>query len=562
MSNSRKRSRRGKRSVLPAVIFGIIVVLIIGTAAFIYNRHSFTYDQMDLDSYFGLTSGKEAALVVDDAVLETKGLVKNNQVYVDYDTVENYLNPGFFWESGSGKLLLTLPDGTKTWTPDDGSNAVLKDGDTVYISADCIGENSDIDLEVYQDPWRVVARTKWTNLTAETVTKDDVIRFRGGPKSDVLTSVKEGDVVVLTGNADEWCQVSTSDGFIGYILKSELKTAPEGTIKHTTDSRFIFDHKFADQKINLAWQYCSENDDGTGSFTELTKDAEGLNTISPTWFSFSDDKGKLTSYANAEYVNMAHNAGLEVWGCLQDVGGSKADIGTILMDGDSRSLVITQLIQAAEDTGMDGINVDIETVTAENTPQYLQFLRELSVAAHAKDLIVSVDNYVPVYTAYLNRAEQAKTVDYLVIMGYDEHTAGSDEAGSVASLSFVKQGIEDTLAEVSADQVINAIPFYTRGWTSMSGEAPSSEALGMDEADEWVKSLGIQTRWDSESGQNTGSVTVGDETYSIWLEDEKSIEEKMKLIRKAGLAGVAEWRLGYERSDVWKIISSYLKDSE
>ena len=561
MSNLR-RSRRGKRSLLPAVIFAVIGVLIIGTAAFIYNRHSFTYDQMDLNSYFGLTSEKEAALVVNDAVLETKGLVKNDKIYIDYGTVEQYLNPGFFWESGSEKLLLTLPDGTKTWTPGDESKAVLKDGDTVYISADCIGENSDIDVEVYQDPWRVVARTRWTNLTAETVKKDDVIRFRGGPKSDVLTSVKAGDVVVLTGNADEWCQVSTSDGFIGYILKAELETAPEGTISHTTDSRFVFAHKFTDQKVNLAWQYCSENDDGTGSFAELTKDAAGLNTIAPTWFSFKDDKGNLTSYANEEYVNMAHNNGLQVWGCLQDVGGSKADIGAILMDGDSRSHVIGQLLQSAADTGMDGINIDIETVTEENTPQYLQFLRELSVAAHEKDLIVSVDNYVPVYTTYLNRTEQAKTVDYLVIMGYDEHTAGSEEAGSVASLSFVKQGIEDTLAEVSADPVINAIPFYTRGWTTVSGEAPSSEAFGMDEADEWVKSLGIQTRWDSESGQNTGSITVGNETYSIWLEDEKSIEEKMKLIRKADLAGVAEWRLGYERSDVWEIISKYLNDME
>ncbi|MCC6094589.1 MAG: glycosyl hydrolase family 18 [Eubacterium sp.] len=557
MSDTR-RNRRQRRSLVPKIVFAVIIVLIIAAAAFIYNRHSLTYDQMDLNTYYGLTSDNQAALVVNDTVLDVKGLVKNGKIYVDYDTVENNLNPGFFWEKDTQELLLTLPDGTQKWKPDDGSGAVLLDGDQVYISAECIAENSDIDMKTYENPWRVVARTKWTNLTAETVTEDDVIRYRGGPKADVLCSVKAGDTVVLTGNADEWCQVSTSDGFIGYILKSRLKTAADGTISHTTDSRFVFDHQMVDYKVNLAWQYCSAQDDGTGAFSELTRDAEGLNTISPTWFSFSGDDGTLTSYASADYVNMAHQAGLKVWGCLQDLSGSQVDIGDILMNQDSRTKAIDTLVQAAEDTQMDGINVDIETVTEENVPQYLQFLRELSVAAHEKNLVVSVDNYVPAYTTYLNRTEQAKTVDYLIIMGYDEHYAGSDEAGSVASLPFVKQGIEDTLAEVSADQVIDAIPFYTRGWTTVSGEKPSSEAFGMDEADEWVKSIGIQTSWDSKTGQYTGSVTDGDETYSIWLEDEKSIEEKMKLIAKENIAGVAAWRLGYERSDVWKIIEQYL----
>lgn len=208
---------------------------------------------------------------------------------------------------------------------------------------------------------------------------------------------------------------------------------------------------------------------------------------------------------------------------------------------------------------MDGINVDIETIGAENVGQYLQFLRELSVAAHEQNLTISVDNYVPLYTTYLNRREQAKTVDYLVIMGYDEHTAGSVEVGSNASLPFVKQGIEDTLSEVSKTQVINAIPFYTRAWTKpTSDEDPSNIALGMDDADLWAQQNGIKTDWDASLGQYKGSVETHEGTLSIWLEEEKSIEEKMKLINSYDLAGVAEWRLGFERSSVWGIINKYL----
>ena len=40
-------------------------------------------------------------------------------------------------------------------------------------------------------------------------------------------------------------------------------------------------------------------------------------------------------------------------------------------------------------------------------------------------------------------------VDYIVIMGYDEHYVGSD-AGSVASLPWVEQGVQDTIAEAPA----------------------------------------------------------------------------------------------------------------
>ena len=150
-------------------------------------------------------------------------------------------------------------------------------------------------------------------------------------------------------------------------------------------------------------------------------------------------------------------------------------------------------------------------------------------------------------------------VDYLVIMGYDEHTAGSAEAGSVASLPLVEQGIRDTLSEVPASQVINAVPFYTRGWTSWFGEErPESEAFGMDGADEFVKLHEIYLSWDSSVGQKTGTAVTDEARYSIWLEDEQSLEEKLKLIRKYNLAGVAAWRLGFERNDVWEIIGTYM----
>lgn len=50
-------------------------------------------------------------------------------------------------------------------------------------------------------------------------------------------------------------------------------------------------------------------------------------------------------------------------------------------------------------------------------------------------------------TLFYDCGEQAVFADYIVIMAYDEHYNGSDE-GSVASIGFVRQGIEDTLKDV------------------------------------------------------------------------------------------------------------------
>jgi len=149
-------------------------------------------------------------------------------------------------------------------------------------------------------------------------------------------------------------------------------------------------------------------------------------------------------------------------------------------------------------------------------------------------------------------------VDYVIIMGYDEHYVGS-EVGSVASLPWVEKGIQDTLAEVPAERVINAIPFYTRLWKTTAGGAVSSEAISMDQAQEVIQKYAVQTYWDKNTSQNYGTYEFEGSTFQIWLEDAQSIAEKVKLVPKYNLAGVAHWKLGFENSSVWQVISDNLK---
>ena len=239
-----------------------------------------------------------------------------------------------------------------------------------------------------------------------------------------------------------------------------------------------FDRKFEepeytsqrrDFKINLAWhQVTSEAANET--FDDAVKNMTGVNVISPTWFSVSDNAGNLSNYAVESYVTNAHAKGLEVWG-LVDNFNKNVDTYKLLSNSSSRVKLENNLIQQALRFDLEGLNIDFESLSEETGPHFIQFLRELSILCRANKLVLSVDNPVPEnnYTSHYDRESQGEVVDYVIIMGYDEHYYGSEKAGSVASLPWVEKGVTDTLKEVPAEKVINGIPFYTRLWKTSAG---------------------------------------------------------------------------------------------
>ena len=310
-------------------------------------------------------------------------------------------------------------------------------------------------------------------------------------------------------------------------------------------------------KINLAWhQVTSEAANET--FEDAVKDAKGVNVISPTWFSITSNEGTISSLASADYVNKAHAKGMEVWGLIDNFS---EDISTLetLSNRESRGHIIQKLSEEAKRVGLDGINVDFEALKEEEVPHFIQFLRELSITCRANNLVLSIDDPVPQYTSFYNRKEQGIIGDYVIIMGYDEHTIGSEKAGSVASLPFVEEGIRLTLEEVPKEKVINGIPFYTRLWTEANNGTVSSKVLGMDEADQYVSEKGMDIYWNNDVSHNYGELQTENGIEKIWLEDEESLEAKMQLVEKYELAGSAAWKLGFERADVWAVISKYLQ---
>ncbi len=547
---------KDRKSAFPVAICIAAIAVVGAVGAIGYSRFASSGNTMDASSYYGLEASDEAAIVVDDEVLDAKGITRDGSIYLNYKTVWDYIDCGYYWEAGTEELLLTLPEGTLRWSAADGSGAVLNDGEDVWIRADIIQQNSDVDLTILEDPGRVVVRTDWTDLATCTVTKTGQVRYRGGRRSDILTEVQAGDTVVLLDTVDEWSHVSTSDGYIGYIKSDTLTADAESAITHETDQRFVFSKVMSEETVVMGWHYI-DSADNNQYLSERIAEAGGMNTISPTWFSLGDESGSVISYASADYVTKAHEEGLKVWGMFGDAGGQTVSTGEVLADGQARASVISQLLSIAAETGLDGINIDIETITEEEAPQYLQFLKELSTAAHQNGLTISVDNFVPTYTWYYRRGEQAKCVDYVIIMGYDEHTASSDEIGSVASIGFVEQGIAETLEEVDPSSVINAVPFYGRCWVERYGSTvPDTQALGMAAQQEFIEEHDITLEWDASVGQNVGSAEDGSARYSIWVEDAESMAVRLEVMQSYNLAGVACWRLGLESSDIWDVIAA------
>ena len=548
-----------KKKYMPAfvVCLLILVLAVAGGAVHVISKYIPTKDRMDLNEYYGLVAEGEAALILGTEKLEQRGIIAGEEGYLPLDVVNTYLNQRYYWDAESQQILYATPSEVTSMpaSTEAGSEVWLRDG-TVYLSLSYIRQYTDLDTYIYENPGRIAIQYQFSDVNTVTAKKDTYVRFRGGIKSEVLAKVKKGTNLILMEELEDWDQVATMDGYIGYVQKKAVSQPEERTFERQF-SREEYDYIKMEQPVNLVWHQVT-NMEANAGFAEATANMTGVNVISPTWYSIIDNEGNISSLASSDYVAQAHEKGLQVWG-LVDNFNENISTTEILSRTSSRQNLVRQIVDAALSAGLDGINIDFEYLEEAVGIHFLQFLRELSVETHKNNLVLSVDNPVPEdFTSHYDRAEQGRVVDYVIIMGYDEHYVGSEEAGSVASLPWVEQGIKDTLTEVPAERVINAVPFYSRLWKTLAGTL-SSEAIGMGQAQEVVQKYKVETYWDKNTSQNYGAFESEGAEFQIWIEDAQAIAEKVKLSSKYNLAGVAAWKLGFESSDVWQAISDNLK---
>ena len=562
-----------KAAPVLAIVLLIVIVAGIGFLTRVIKKYTPSSDVMSSQEYFGLDHEGEAAIVVGSEILSYKGKILNEVAYVDYQAVKEVLNDYFYWDSENNTMLYTMPTdvvqipaGSNSYTADGKTqslnyNIVLIDGTETYIALDFVKQYTDISYEMFHDPDRIVINNEWGDMTVASIRKAGKVRSLGGIKSPILREVEKNEVVRILEPMEDWTKILTQDGYIGYIKNDRL--VKERTETRTSD--FVapeYTNIQKDYKINLVWHQTTSMDANYNIIYDIAN-VKKVNTISPTWFSIASNDGTLDSLALADYVDTAHSNHMEVWP-LVDNFSENIDFTAVMNSTSARNKIENQLIAAAIEYSFDGINVDFENISEDAADGYIQFMRELSVMCRKNGIVLSVDVPVPMdFTAHYNRKALGEVCDYLMIMGYDEHYAGSEEAGTVASLSFEEEGIQNTLLEVAAEKVVSGIPFYTRLWCTTTNEdgttTVTSEAMGMNQAQQTLENNQVEASWDETTGQNYAQFNgESGELYQIWLEDTESLTRKLELIKNYDLGGVAEWKLGLEEDSVWDLIAKYV----
>lgn len=574
-----------KKKALPVLVVCALIVIIVaitGISALI-KKYTPSKERQELSEYYNLTSEDQVAIILNNEVIETTAKMIGDHVYIDYQFVHDSLNPRFYWDANENILLYATARDLISAEADSNSYLVTKSSidygrpivkatsDSAYIDLDFVKEYSDFTYEYFSDPNRIIVYNTWGNYEVATVRRNTHIRVKGGIKSPILADVKEKDQLCVLEVGDNWTKVMTNDGVVGYVQGKRLS----GTTEDTRSSDYepeVFAHITKDFEICMAWHQMTTRAVNSDVASVLAS-TKGVNVISPTWFYLNDNNGGIADLGSTDYVNYCHSQGVEVWALVSNLENSDVDTTYVLTHTSTRQNLVNQIVSVAIQYNLDGINLDFEALNREEVGDaYIQFVRELSIKCENNGIVLSIDNYVPTsYTSFYNRSEQANFADYVVIMGYDEHYAGSDE-GSVSSLGWVRQGVIDTLAEVPANQVILGMPFYTRVWALTPDEeagdnddidanilySVSSQVYGMRSANNLLADYGVEKQWLEDSGQNYAEFESEGITYKVWLEDSASAEARLKLMDEYELAGASFWKLGFETSDVWDTIIKYI----
>ena len=585
VENVPERRRRNRKHVAAVVVAAVVVcVLAVGGMGLMALIDKYTPNNtvIDLYEYYGIEARTDKAenptafVMLNGQRSEQEAYCFGDVWYFKKDFVDEYFNHRFYYDMGHDELIYTTPTRIVTIPFDSQAyyvgDTVKKEhyviarriDDEIYLAVDFVKERADFIYEVRTEPYRMLITTEYGSRQCVNVADNGTVRTGASIKEPILSVGDDAKNWSVEGEEGDWTKLVTDDNIVGYIRTKELGDSYNITTSNNYQAP-IYTSVSKKYKINLAWHAVYDifdNDDIYG-FLDAARE---VTTVSPTWYQLTDSQGGYSSLAQQEYVDYVHETGREIWPLWSDFTSVSAEGGwseyELFSVTENRRALIAAMMSEVELYGYDGINIDFEKVSSDTGIHYVQFLRELSIECRKAGIVLSIDNYVPMgHSLHYDRREQGVIADYVIVMGYDEHYNGCGEAGSVASLEFVTNGIVNTLESVPADKLINALPFYTRMWDEYTDEAGNyvldGKAYTMKASFARVEELGLVVNWSDTMGQYVAEGDVEGHHYSVWLEDARSIEEKMKVVAEHDLAGIAAWSLGGELPEVWEVISRY-----
>ena len=580
-----RKSSPVKNAIIRILLFlaTILTILVVIFTAFYWFYHP----------GLGWTHKNPAKVVFNDTAFEEGDyIISNGSLYLNYETVKSFIDPSIFYDSSDARVIVTTADkiidmDTKLLTininyqPVLIDTPVLMDDDMPFVSMDFLSPVYGLRIQYLESG--VIAMDNFSKavlsgsvykskslfqdmfLLADTYLNEGVfLREEPVYSSLRVMELMAGENFSIYSEVDGWYKVRTAGGVLGYINKNN--TVLNGISENVREEKF-FSPPFrpVGEKINLTWDPMYFTRQDMSSYSSVP----GLNVISPTWFHIADEEGNITNYGSKEYVDWAHSEGLQVWALFSNSFDPDMT-SVILRNFELRKKVITQIMLLSELLKIDGINIDFEDVNYDDREYLTQFVREITPMLRELGLTVSMDVTIrsssPNWSMVYDRPELSKVLDYIAVMTYDEFWASSPVSGSVASIPWVKAGVEHILEQIPPHKLLLGVPFYARVWeeeTSENGEVKvTSSAYSMKGIKEIISENRAEVFFDESTGQNYAEYEKDGKLYRIWIEDEVSVRSRIKIVHEYNLAGVASWRKGFEEPEIWNVILEELSYRE
>jgi hypothetical protein len=221
---------------------------------------------------------------------------------------------------------------------------------------------------------------------------------------------------------------------------------------------------------------------------------------------------------------------------------------------------VDELVDLAVELGVDGINVDIELLAAEDRPAYGEFLAELRSALVAAIPKARLTAATEAGARGVGNAAAAfgAGADRLFLMGYDYHFSGSQPGASspvdrLDGLYTLRWSIDRYVeAGIPRDRILLGLPLYGMRWR-MEGPGNTTPVIGQGVV--WVPSQHRDLLLDDAFRPGHDDLEV---TQLFWLQDggewlvtyydsPTTLRPKLALALDNGLAGAGFWAMGYER---------------
>lgn len=573
-----------KKQLLPVLFIAGLIILVLGFILIsnLIKKYTPTKEHMALTEYYKITEDSQVAITLNNSVSNSHATIIGDHIYLDYMFVHDFLNERFYWDAYENILLYTTSSDVISAKADENNYSIGRNStnygrpivkataNSAWIDLEFVKQYSDFAFTLYESPSRLVITNEWKDITISTIKGNTEIREKGGIKSPILKDVKKGETLTILEVGDKWTKVSSEDGIVGYVRSNKVKNTETKTLvsEYTPEK---FNHIKVDKTLNFLWHPVFSMN-ANNEITTILSTTKGVDVLSPSWFKPKDNKGNISSFASSNYVKYAHDHGVEVWGMIKnlDLDSPDIDVNYILTHTSSRQNLVKQLVTQAYQYNLDGINVDFESIKEENVGDgYIQFLRELSVECEKFGIILSTAVQVPIpsNSAY-KYSQQADYVDYVCIMAYDQHWGKESGEGPVAATNWVEESIKNTLNEgVPADQLVLGIPFYSRLWIlTPNSEVNATEVTyelsrknySITNAKKWMDDNISNPTWQEDIGQYYGETKKNGILYKMWLEDETSIELKLKLLQNYKLAGAAFWSSDLDNTSIWEVIIKYI----